>query len=344
MATAIGVSADTIRRYELGISVPEEKVDLLSKFLGFPKQFFFDPTVDEPRRDNASFRGMASKSGKVMDAALASGAIAFLLDDWIAGQFDRPEANILDLQGETPETASMLMRQYWRLGEKPIKNVVHLLETNGVRVFSLAESNKEIDAFSLWRDEIPYVFLNRYKSAERSRFDACHELAHLCIHKHGGASSVKMNSEVEKEANVFAASFLMPSSDVKAICGSHMYGVDSLVDYKRRWGVSVAALNYRLSSLGLISEGKATSNYVELSRRGWLKSEPFGLAREQSVVLQDVIDDLLKSGVTKSRIADALHVSPTEIEALLFGLANMISIDGAGAKTPPSRVTLEIIK
>ena len=86
LATAIGVTADTIRRYELGISVPDEKVDLLSKFLGFPKQFFFDPTVDEPRRDNASFRGMASKSGKVMDAALASGAIAFLLDDWIAGQ------------------------------------------------------------------------------------------------------------------------------------------------------------------------------------------------------------------------------------------------------------------
>jgi len=338
------VTADTVRRYELGTPVPDEKVKLIAGALNFPELFFFGDSIDEPRRDNASFRGMASKSGKVMDAALGSGAIAFLLDDWISNQFDRSEPNLPDLQGERPETAAMLVRQHWGLGEKPIKNMVHLLEANGVRVFSLAESNKEVDAFSLWRNEVPYIFLNRYKSAERSRYDACHELAHLCIHKHGGAGSTKQNSEIEKEANLFAAAFLMPAPDVRALCGAHMYGVDALLDYKKRWGVSVAALNYRLSELGLITEGKATSNYVELSRRGWLKSEPYGLAREQSVILQDVIDDLLRSGITKSRIATELNVAPSEIEALLFGLANMVSIDGFGGKTAPSRVSLRVIK
>jgi Zn-dependent peptidase ImmA (M78 family)/DNA-binding XRE family transcriptional regulator len=344
LAAAIGVTADTVRRYELGTPIPLEKIGLIAKTLNFPEEFFFGPDVDEPRRDNASFRGMASKSGKVMDAALASGAFAYLLDDWISKSYDRPEPHLLDLQGETPETAAMLVRQHWGLGEKPIKNMVQLLEVNGVRVFSLAESNKEVDAFSLWRDGIPYVFLNRFKSAERSRFDAAHELAHLCLHRHGGASSTKLNSEIEKEANQFASSFLMPMGDVKAVCGSHLYGVDSLIDYKRRWGVSVAALNYRLSDLGLIGHGKATSNYVELSRRGWLKSEPFGLAREQSTILQDIVDDLLKSGITKTKIADELCVAPVEIEALLFGLANMVSIDGFGGKTAPSRVSLKVIK
>ena len=245
----------------------------------------------------------------------------------------------------SPETAAMLVRQHWRLGEKPIKNMVQLLEANGVRVFSLAESNKEVDAFSLWRDGIPYVFLNRFKSAERSRFDVGHELAHLCLHKHGGAGSTKkLDSEIEKEANQFASSLLMPAGDVKVICGSHLYGVDSLIDYKKRWGVSVAALNYRLADLGLIKGGKATSNYVELSRRGWLRSEPFGLAREQSTILQDVIDDLLKCGITKTKIAEELCVAPSEIEALLFGLANMVSIDGFGGTTAPARVSFRIVK
>lgn len=344
LGAAIGVTPDTIRRYELGIPVPDDKIRLIASVLKFPESFFRGPDIDEPRRDNASFRGMASKSGKVMDAALSSGAIAFLLDDWISARFNRSEPNLLDLQGEQPETAAMLLRQYWGLGDKPIKNMVHLLETNGIRVFSLAESNREVDAFSLWRDSIPYVFLNRFKSAERSRYDSAHELAHLCLHKHGGAHSDKLNSDIEKEANQFAASFLMPAGDVRAICVSHIYGVEALLDYKKRWGVSVAALNYRLSELGMVSEGKATSNYVEMSRRGWLKSEPQGLSREQSVILQDVIDDLLKEGITKTKIAEELSIAPAEIEALLFGLANMVSIDGSGGKTPRAQVSLRIIK
>ena len=56
-----------------------------------------------------------------------------------------------------PETAAMLMRQHWRLGDKPIKNMVHLLEANAVRVFSLAENTKAVDAFSLWRDATSHM-------------------------------------------------------------------------------------------------------------------------------------------------------------------------------------------
>lgn len=174
LAELIGVAPNSIMRYELGEITPtNENVKRLADVLSFPVSFFGGDDIDEPRRDNASFRGMASKSGKIMDAALASGALAFMLDDWIGSEFYRSDANLLDLQHEFPETAAMLMRQHWRLGDKPIKNMVHLLEANGVRVFSLAENTKAVDAFSLWRDDIPYVFLNRFKSSERSRIRRC---------------------------------------------------------------------------------------------------------------------------------------------------------------------------
>src|SRR3546814_18887947 len=88
--------------------------------------------------------------------------------------------------------------------------MVHLLESRGIRVFSLSENTKEVDAFSVWRDDAPYVFLNRFKSAERSRYDAAHELAHLCLHKHGGAAAEYRDSSVEKETSAFAGAFLMP--------------------------------------------------------------------------------------------------------------------------------------
>jgi hypothetical protein len=94
----------------------------------------------------------------------------------------------------------------------------------------------------------------------------------------------------------------------------------------------------------MISDGKCTSNYVEMSRRGWLKTEPNGIAREQSSVLQDIINDLLSRGVTKTKIAADLAIPPSEIEALLFGLANMTTIDGAGIPTPRRNIGLRLIK
>ena len=346
----MGVTPNTVLRYEAGESAPsEESLEKLAACLHFPKGFFDGKEIDEPRRDNASFRGMASKSARVMDAALASGAIAFMLDDWIAKIYNRPEPNIIDLHGVEPPMAAILLRQHWRLGDKPIANMIHLLEANGIRVFSLAENTKDVDAFSLWRDDVPYVFLNRFKSSERSRYDAAHELAHLCLHKHGGAHTDRGGAGLEKEANAFAGAFLMPENDVRGICRGPLYSVNDLAEYKKRWRVSVAALNYRLSELRIINDSKATSNYVEMSRRGWLRSEPNGIPREQSSVLQDIIDDLNTQGITKTKIASDLAVPPTEIEALLFGLANMTTIDGGATSSPARRagwqeVRLTVVK
>ncbi|MEU8739183.1 ImmA/IrrE family metallo-endopeptidase [Streptomyces halstedii] len=40
----------------------------------------------------------------------------------------------------------------------------------------------EVDAFAVWREGVPFVFLNTQKSAERGRFDAAHEFGHLVMH------------------------------------------------------------------------------------------------------------------------------------------------------------------
>jgi len=150
LADAIGVTPNTIIRYEDGeIQPSDENLEKIARCLGFPKAFFDGGELDEPRRDNASFRGMASKSARIMDAALASGAMAFMLDDWITKSYNRPSPDILDLLHVDPYTAATLLRQHWYLGDKPIANIVHLLELKGIRVFSLGENTKDGDAFSL---------------------------------------------------------------------------------------------------------------------------------------------------------------------------------------------------
>jgi Zn-dependent peptidase ImmA (M78 family) len=97
-------------------------------------------------------------------------------------------------------------------------------------VFSLAENTKNVDAFSCWRNGEPYVFLNTFKTTERSRFDAAHELGHLVLHKHGGP---KQGRSAEHEAHLFAASFLMPEDDVLATI-PYVVGLDGIVRSKGR--------------------------------------------------------------------------------------------------------------
>jgi Zn-dependent peptidase ImmA (M78 family) len=344
VAEKVGLTPNTIHRYEEGVIIPsEESLARLAAALDFPVSFFLGSDIDRPRRDNASFRGLASKSGRIMDAALASGAMAYLFDDWVSKEYGRVETDLLDLGHQDPITAARLLRQHWRLGDKPIENMVHLLEAKGIRVYSLAENTKEVDAFSVWRDDVPYVFLNRFKSSERSRFDACHELAHLCLHKHGGSAAEYKDSMIEREANTFAGTFLVPESDLRAICTRPIYGVDDLLAYKKRWRIAASALNYRLYETGLIRESKRNSNYIEMSRRGWLKNEPEGIAREQSYFWQQVVDDLRQRGITKFDIVKMTGVPTQELESLLFGLANMLTIDGSGGRTPRRQVNLKLI-
>jgi len=145
--------------------------------------WFSGSELHQPSSQTASFRSQARMAASTRDAALASGALAFLLNDWLEERFSLPSPDLPDLREEEPEAAAITLRQHWGLGERPIKNMVHLLESKGVRVFSMAEDTTEVDAFSLWRETTPFVFLNTMKSAERSRFDAAHELGHLVLHR-----------------------------------------------------------------------------------------------------------------------------------------------------------------
>ena len=344
-AEKVDLAPNTIFRYEKGELIPPaEAVERFAEALEFPVSFFFGSDLDRLRRDNASFRGLASKSAKIMDAALASGTMGYVFDDWVSQKYGRTEPDVPDLGGGiAPDVAAQILREHWRLGDKPIENMVHLLEAKGIRVFSLAENTKKVDAFSVWRDDVPYVFLNRFKSAERSRFDAAHELAHLCLDKHGGAAAELKNSPVEAIANAFAGAFLMPEADMRSVITTTIYSVDDLLAYKRRWRVSASALTYRARELNLINDSRSNSLYVEMSRRGWLKTEPKGISREQSYFWQQVMDDLREQGITKNDISRETGVPVPEIEALLFGLANMLTVEGKGERTARRKVELRLV-
>ncbi len=337
LADKIGVSPVTISRLENGSNPPEEHtLRLISEALGFPSAFFFQDDLDEMRSEAASFRSLTSMSAKERDSALASGAFAFLFSDWVCGRFNLPASGLIDLSAHTdPENAAYILRQEWGLGQQPIPNMIKLLESKGVRVFSLAENTRTVDAFSCWRDDTPYVFLNTFKSAEHSRFDAAHELGHLVLHKHGGPGqarecdtevepdgsvfAVNDDREAEREANRFASAFLMPADDVVSRVRG-ITSVDQLVTAKSRWGVSVAALAYRLHKLRKLTDWQYRTFCIQMNQRGYRTQEPAGIEHEKSIVWQKVLGSLWSEKASRDHVADELHIPVEELDNLLFGL------------------------
>jgi Zn-dependent peptidase ImmA (M78 family)/DNA-binding XRE family transcriptional regulator len=271
LAEAIGVESRSISGYEKGEFSPDpDKRALLAKVLRFPATFFSGDDLEPLSPDTASFRALSKMTAGQRDMALGAGTIALLLNEWIEERFDLPAANLPDLSRDAgPEAAAASMRQLWGLGELPVKNMVHQLESKGVRVFSLAIDAAEVDAFSMWHDGTPFVFLNTLKSVEHSRFDAAHELGHLVLHRHGEPQG----QEAEREAHAFAAAFLMPRGSVLAHA-PRFATVGHLVKLKKYWTVSVVAPAYRLHALGALSEWHYRQLYIEISTRGYRKNEP----------------------------------------------------------------------
>ena len=246
------------------------------------------------------------------DASLAAGQIGFLVSDWVVERFDLPKAKLPDLHLFDPESAARMLRHEWGLGEKPISNMIQLLESKGVRLFSLAENTAHVNAYSLWRKDVPYVFLNTFKSPECSRFDAAHELAHLVLHQDGGVTG----RTAEEQANLFASAFLMPAADV---LGSlpRVRELRHLMIAKRRWGVSLAALNYRVHKMGIISDWRNRDFCIAIAKQGYNRNEPDPIERERSVVWEKVIRALWAEKTTPHDIAEHLCIPDSELSGLL---------------------------
>jgi len=326
LAERADVAPVTFSRVVNGQQIPDDlTIEKLVKALRYPRDFFFRDDVDPIDPSAASFRSFKAMTARERDAALAAGSLAYEMADWVKDRFNLPTADILDLSHErNPSAAARTLRQHWAIGERPIANMTKLLETKGVRVFSLAENTRNVDAFSCWRNDEPYVFLNTFKTPEHSRFDAAHELAHLVLHRHGGPRQGRL---AEMEAQAFASSFLMPRDDVLATV-PFVTSLDHIVKAKKRWGVSAAALAYRLHKMGIVTDWQYRTFCIQINRK-FGKTEPNGLPPERSTVWQKVLTDLWRDGVTRNHIAADLNLPDDEIENLLFGLT--------GEVNPPER-------
>jgi Zn-dependent peptidase ImmA (M78 family)/DNA-binding XRE family transcriptional regulator len=318
LAAKAGISTRSLTDFEGGQQVPSSSSQVaLARALKVPVQFFHRPDPAEIRAAAVSFRALTRTTAREQAQAVGSANVALDLAAWIDDRFTLPSPDIPQYPGIDPEVAADALRAAWGLGEKPISNMVHVLEFRGVRVFSLIEECHEIDAFSLWNGEKPYIFFNTTKSAEHGRMDAAHELGHLVLHHD---PMVHLHDRVaERDAQRFAGAFLMPERSVRARAPKAAT-LPALLEAKLYWKVALSGLVYRMHQLDLISPWEYRNLYVTMGSRGYLSHEPRGSQRETSQVVAKVLAMLREGHLTTGDIARDLCVDSEILNKLVFGL------------------------
>lgn len=334
LANEIGVTRQSISAYEGGAKKPDPTTMVaIAKALGQPINFFTREAPPTFGPASANFYRKVGADTKRRNAACGTyanwlGQTAFAFDGFV----NYPE---LDLPSFEPirsdnrysddeiEDIAEAARKHFGLGLGPISNVVRLLESKGVIVCRIVIEKEKIEAFSFWRGDRAFVFLASEKdSAARSRLDAAHELGHLCLHRWIGEEEIddpKVLKEIEREADRFAAAFLLP----RKTFANEIYSPRLLafVDLKRRWKVSIQAMVYRCKTLGIFDEHQVTSLYKQISAKKWRTSEPLdgegGLALEQPLLLPKVAEMVLAAGrIRRDELQGSLGLSTDWIEKL----------------------------
>lgn len=229
-----------------------------------------------------------------------------------------------DVQEPRAKGAAVLARELLGIKEKePIRDICGLLESAGVKVYPIQVQTDAFFGLSIGvADGGPAIVVNTWDkiSVERWIFSAAHELGHLLLHL--GAYDVDQdveNSEEEREADSFAAQFLMPDAAFNHEWHDAMgLGlVDRVIKVKRIFRVSYKTVLYRLDQIARTKLGwqpkdsvfiKFQAQYKRQHGHGLVKAEePEALAAEAFKTREP--DHLLPSDFSEGRLRTLVRMA-----------------------------------
>ncbi len=326
LAERLNLSPSAITQFETGKVRPnKETLARISLALGIPLEFFKSSKYNLKTipTDMCHFRSLRSATQIERRKVLSAGTILIELIAFLEQYVEFPQEDVSSVvvnksinNIEEIENFAVSLRSKWGRGLGPIKNMIDLVENHGVLVFRIPNHSTRLDAFSLWFEGRPCIFLSSEKdSASRIRFDIAHELGHLLMH----ADISPGNKELERQANAFASAFLLPYESFILECPRKINwsNWEPFYDLKRRWKVSLAALIRRAKDVSCISEAMYHRAYIYLSKNNMRKSEKFEPPMEYPNLIPKAIGLMYSEGWDLGRIAAEIGLNESELRNLV---------------------------
>lgn len=276
------ISAQAISKYESNEMMPSSRVLVgLGKALDVSLDFLMSSEVEELA--GVEFRKHSGTSAR--DRAHAEAIVTEALEDYLAVEgilglppAGDPFADVRCDQVASYDEAEALaerLREAWELGTDPIPSMTGLLEDRGIKVIEATFSDKVSGMTCVVkrtgnRADTEAIVISENINIERKRFTLAHELAHRVI-KGVSGKDIKLENAMHR----FAGAFLAPAVHVKREVGPIRHGIayHEIMEQKKFYGVSAAALLMRLRDVGILSEAVIVYAFRTYART-WRKNEP----------------------------------------------------------------------
>jgi Zn-dependent peptidase ImmA (M78 family)/transcriptional regulator with XRE-family HTH domain len=297
------LSAAAVSQFELGDAVPTpETIAALATALNVEPEFLTTRAADDESHIPAFFRSLRATPSRDRKRARNVTQLVHRLVTVLESHVPFPKRDVPTLPCDPfreanarraeAERAASAVRKEWGTSRGPVDHVIDTIERHGVVCARLRFREERIDAFSVNFSDHPVAVLAADKDKwDRSRFDAAHELGHIVMHDE--AAGVP---EAERQANEFAAAFLMPARDIGGILPARAdWG--RLMELKAEWGTSIASLLMRARTLGVMTETTYVGATKMMSARGWRRHEPVEREPELPSLLSNAMRRARKRGI-----------------------------------------------
>lgn len=285
LAENIGISKQAISQFEKK-NDSEPKSDTLFKLsttLRFPIEYFYQES--NITVGNMYFRSLSSTTSKERNAQRERIKILSSIYLGIEAYIKFPSLNLPMVDDESAEDVELLakkIRTHWNLGNAPIRNIIDIMERNGIIVCSSTLNTQHIDAYSqiVHMEAFPVAIVvlgNDKESAFRRNFNAAHELGHLLLDAYYDVNELSKQEyrEMEDKMNCFAGALLVPKEMyLPDLQTRSRTDIEHYIRLKRKYHVSAAALIVRAKQLGGITYSQYQYLMKMLSQKGYRTQEP----------------------------------------------------------------------
>jgi Zn-dependent peptidase ImmA (M78 family)/DNA-binding XRE family transcriptional regulator len=324
------VSAQAIGKYERDEMMPNSTNLLaLAKVLHVtPEYLLSEREIALAGVDFRKAPQAGAKEERAVEAAVLDQVERYLeLEELIPGTevlWSAPiEDSFIVRRIEDAEDAADSLRNLWQLGIDPIPLMAELLEEKGVKVIALElpENVSGSKAFvqQPQKNDVPVIVVNAHHNGERQRFTLAHELAHLVLR-----FTDLSDAEEEKAADRFAGAFLMAKQMMHRLLGEHRTSISlgELVELKKVFKVSIAALVVRCSQLAIMPKAASGRLWAQIKGMGWNaqgSTEPLSFPAEVPQRMERMcLRAVAESAVSESRAAELLNISVRDLNRRLM--------------------------
>lgn len=282
VAQALNVSNQSISQFENNKAEPKlENIFTLSRVLGFPREYFYERDDNHVTIGNTYFRSLASTSKKERNAQVERVKLLTRIYSAIQNYIAFPEFDLEAKPEATPEELATYVREKWELGDRPIYNLIDVMEKHGVVISNAFEANPDIDAYShveiLNHKAVPIVVLGYETNIFRQQFNAAHELGHILTDGQYELEELSKAEyrDMEKFMNRFAGALLIPENIFhEDLRGRGKLDIRYYIELKKKYRVSAQALIVRANQIGAITANQYQYLMKQMSQNGYRTSEP----------------------------------------------------------------------